>query len=203
MGPGPQKAGGDRCPLTVMGMGVFSRHVDAVVVALSWKRTVVVEQGRWVSRRTAWKPYGGNVRNIRAVKSTEADVVFNMTSGGSPGDIPRSQASAVTAKHTYFEYEELEWHRRRSFSAEGDGPAGVRWPEPALEPDQRVSERRESYRAKLSAGADDGGDEYVTELDEATWRTLRVGLACRLTVGAFTGEVKHLLILRRTGRSGR
>jgi hypothetical protein len=35
-------------------MGVFSRHVDAPVVAPSWRRTVVIEQGRWESRRTAW-----------------------------------------------------------------------------------------------------------------------------------------------------
>ena len=70
------------------------------------------------------------------------------------------------AEHTYFEYEEFEWHRYRSFSAKGDTPADVRWPECTLEPDQRISERRETYHAKFSAN--DGDDEYATELDEAT-----------------------------------
>ncbi len=189
--PFPAGCGRFPCPFTVKGMSVFSRRVDVVVVALSWKRTVVIEQGRWESRRTAWKPSGNNVRNIRTVRATEPDVVFDVDKGQS-GDIPRSAASAVMAKHTYFEYEKLEWRRHRSFSANGDGGADVRWPEYALEPDQRVSERREAYRAKFSAGADGGGDEYVTELDEATWRTLKVGMRCRLTVGAFSEEVKQV-----------
>ena len=53
-------------------MTVFSRQVDAVVAALSWRRTVVVEQGRWRSRRTSWKPpHSDNVRNLRAVQKLE------------------------------------------------------------------------------------------------------------------------------------
>jgi hypothetical protein len=39
----------------------------------------------------------------------------------------------------------------RAFSARGEGPADVRWPECTLEPDQRISERREIYHAKFSA----------------------------------------------------
>jgi hypothetical protein len=174
-----------------MGMSLFSRRIDVVVVTLSWKRTVVIEQGRWKSRRTAWKPHGGNVRNINTVHNTELDIVFDSWLNQPDGDTPRSESRAVMAKHTYFEYEELEWRRYRSFSAEGDGPADVRWPEYALGPDQRESERRETYRAAFAAGAD-GGDEYVTELDEATWRTLEAGLRCRLTVGAFSSEVKRV-----------
>jgi hypothetical protein len=93
-----------------------------------------------------------------------------------------------------FEYEELEWHRYRSFSADGDSTADVRWPEHALEPGQRISERRETYHAKFSANAD--GDEHLTELDEATWRTLKVGLKCRLKMGSFSDEVKQVTPLR-------
>lgn len=96
------------------------------------------------------------------------------------------------AKHTYFEYEELKWQRYRSFSAGGDGPADVRWPEHALGPERRISERREAYRAKFSAGADGDGDQYAAELDEATWRKLKVGKRCRLKVSALTDEVKQV-----------
>jgi hypothetical protein len=169
---------------------VFSRRMAVVVVALTWKRTVVIEQGRWESRRTAWKPSGGNLRNVRKVGETELDVAFDKSRGAD--NIPWSESSPVLAKHTYFEYEEFEWRRYRSFSATGDGPAYVCWPEYVLTPDQRVSERREAYRAKFSAGADGNDDEYVTELDEATWRTLQVGTRCRLTVGAFSDEVKRV-----------
>jgi len=59
--------------------------------------------------------------------------------------LPQSRAYEVMTEHTYFEYEEFEWHRYRSFSAKGDTPADVRWPECTLEPDQRISERRETY----------------------------------------------------------
>ncbi|HEV3381695.1 MAG TPA: hypothetical protein VG142_12025 [Trebonia sp.] len=65
--------------------------------------------------------------------------------------MPRGNAHEVMAKHTYFEYEEFVWHMYRAFSARGEGPADVRWPECTLEPDQRISERREIYHAKFSA----------------------------------------------------
>jgi hypothetical protein len=189
----PSSRGGGRFPgtVTVKDMGIFSRRVDAVVVALSWKRTVVIEQGRWESRRTTWKPHGDNVRNVRTVQATEPDTVFDLDASAANGDIPLTKARAVLAKHTYFEYEEFGWHRYRSFSARGEGPADVGWPAYTLGPDQRVSEQREAYRAKFSAGAG-GGAEYVTELDEATWRTLDVGTRCRLTVGAFSDQVKQV-----------
>jgi hypothetical protein len=88
-------------------------------------------------------------------------------------------------------------------------PADVRWPEYALGPDQRVSERREAYRAKFSAGGEDSEDEYAAELDEATWRTLKAGLRCRLKVGALSGEVKQVIAMaakndgRRSGAASR
>jgi hypothetical protein len=72
-----------------------------------------------------------------------------------------------------------------SVSAKGDSPADVRWSEYTLEPDQRIIEQRESYHAKFAADADGGADEYRADLDEVTWRTLKVGLKCRLKVGAF------------------
>jgi hypothetical protein len=173
-------------------MGMFSRHVDAAVVALSWKRTVVIERGHWESRRTAWKPHGDNVRNLRAVQDVEPDIVIDGNLRRAGASMPRSKSREVMAKHTNFEYEEFEWRRYRSFSVKGDSSADVRWPEYTLEPDQRISERRETYRAKFSADADGGGDEYMTELDEVTWRTLEVGLRCHLKVGAFSDEVKQV-----------
>jgi hypothetical protein len=50
--------------------------------------------------------------------------------------------------------------------------------------DHRVSERREVYRAKFSAGDEDSEDVYAAELDEATGQTLKVG--------ALSGEVKQV-----------
>jgi hypothetical protein len=168
-------------------MSVLARHVDAVVVALNWKRTVVIEQGRWLSRSTAWKPHGDNVRNLRTVQRTEPDIVGGSSMRRAGASMPKSRAYEVMAEHTYFEYEEFEWHKYRSYSAKGDTPADVHWPEYTLEPDQRISERRETYHAKFSANAD--ADEYITELDEATWRTLKVGKRYRLKVGLLSDEV--------------
>lgn len=183
-------------------MGVFSRHVDAVVAGLSWTRTVVVEQGRWHSRRTAWKPqHGDTVRNLRTVQATEPELVWGGDSRRAGASMPKGKSREVMEKHTYFEYEEFEWHKYRSFSARGESTADVRWPEYTLEADQRISEQRETYHAKFSAGTDGDDSEYAAELDEATWRALKVGQKCRLTVGAFSDEVKQVTPPpRRDGR---
>jgi hypothetical protein len=101
--------------------------------------------------------------------------------------MPKSRAYEVMAEHTYFEYEEFEWHKYRTFSAKGETSADVHWPECTLETDQRISERRETYHAKFSVNAD--GDGYVTELGESTWRTLKVGKRYRLKVGLLSDEV--------------
>ena len=165
-----------------------------MVTALSWRRTVVIEQGRWQSRRTDWKPHGDGVRNIRTVRVVEPDLIFDTHTDRKVGGARQSGSHEVMDKHTYFEFEEFRWHKYRSFSAQGDGPADVRWPEYTLGPDQRISERREAYRAKFSvAGEDSEEDEYTAELDETTWRTLKVGLRCRLKVGALSGEVKQVI----------
>jgi hypothetical protein len=173
-------------------MTVFSRQVDAVVAALSWRRTVVVEQGRWRSRRTAWKPAHGHiVRNLRAVQKLEPDIEIEAGMRRAGASMPASKSHEVLAKHTIFEYEEFEWRKFRTFSAKGDGPSGVAWPEHTLEADQRITERRETYHATFTVKGGDG-DEYLTELDQATWRRLRIGRRCRLKIGAFDGEVKQV-----------
>ncbi len=101
-----------------------------------------------------------------------------------------SKSHDVLAKHTIFEYwRNSKWRKFRSFSAKGDGPADVHWPEHALEADQRITERRETYHATFAVKGDDG-DEYLTELDHEIWRTLRVGRRCRLKVGALGDEVR-------------
>ena len=177
---------------TRKGGSVFARHVVATVVALSWKRTVVIERGRWESRRTAWKPHGDNIRHLRTVRSVDPEIAVNETVRGAAPLMPSTSSHEVMAKHTGFEYEEFSWRKYRTFSASGDGPADVRWPEQALEDGQRVSERREVYRATFSAGE----DEYLTELDWATWRRLRTGMRYRLKLSTLSGEIKQVAPLR-------
>lgn len=180
-------------------MSVFARHIQATLVALQWRRTVVVEQGLWESRSTAWKPHGDNVRNLRTVHGVEADIVGGGSMRRAGASMPDSRAREVVSQHTHFEYEELHWHMYRSFTAKGDGPADLRWPEYTLQPDQRISARRESYRATFSADGGGshgghGGGEFTAELDEATWRTLKVSRRYRLKVSAFNDEVKQVTL---------
>jgi hypothetical protein len=186
-------------------MGVFSRQVDAVVTALSWSRTITVEQGRWEHRRTPWKPTRDQtVRDVRTVHVTEADVVGQQGGAGRPwgtegvGGVDR-HSREVFERHTYFEYEELRWHKYRSFTVRGDGPASLRWPEPGLTPGQRVSARREAYRATFAPGPD-GGDEFTAEIGEQAFRDLAVGRRCRLKLGALNGDVRQVTALVRDGR---
>jgi hypothetical protein len=179
-------------------MAVFSRRVDATVVALTWKRSVVVEQAHWVPRRTAWKPHRDNVRNLRTVQVKEGEITSDrsLIPGLRAGSMPATSRE-VLGEHTYYEYEELQWRRLRSFSAKGDGPEDLRWPVYTLEPEQRISEKRETYHATFSVArsagdAGSGAAEYTAELDEATWRALEAGRQCRLTVGTFSDEVKQV-----------
>jgi hypothetical protein len=189
-------------------MSLFSRQRDAVVTALSWSRTVTVEQGRWEHRRTPWKPgHGATVRNLRTVHVTEADVVGPQGGGGRPWGSqgiggPDRRSREVVERHTYFEYEELTWHKYRSFSARGDGPDSLRPPEPALTADQRVSGRREAYRATFAAGPGDD-DTFTAEVDEATFRALAVGRRCRLRVGMLAGDVRQVTPVVRDGHRPR
>lgn len=162
---------------------MFSRHVNAVVAELSWKRTVVIEKGRWEPRDTDWKPWGHNVRNVIKV------VGDKWVREGKGRD-----RHLVDQKHTHFKYEVLVWHRYPCTVA-GDGTAGVRWPRYILGPDQRVGERAESYYAKFSADGDGDEVEYTTELDKATWRILDVGMRCLLKLGAYDDEVKQVTVV--------
>jgi len=174
-------------------MGVFARHVDAVLTGLSWKRTIVIEQGRWAARRTAWKPSGDQVRNLRTVHGAEPEIVGSTRNDRVGPTTGLGQAHEVMAKTTYFEYEEYEWRKYRTFSAKGDSSGDVSWPEHALEPEQRITERRAVYHATFTAGPD--RDEHVAELDEATWRTLRVGHRYQLKLGPLSDEVKQVVRL--------
>ena len=102
-----------------------------------------------------------------------------------------SKSHEVLAKHTIFEYEEFEWRKFRTFSAKGDGPADVHWPEHTLEADQRITERRETYHATFAVKGGGDGDEYVTELDQGP------GDGCRwaagaLKIGGLGDEVKQV-----------
>jgi hypothetical protein len=172
-------------------MSVFGRQVEARVTSLAWRRTVVVEQGFWEFRRTSWKPRGGNVRNIETIHSTEPDIVGGGRNPERPTMAPsRNPAHEVLANHTYYEYQELVWRKHRSLSAKGDSPADLHWPEYTLGPDQRIAQRRESYRATFATK--NTNDELTAELDEQTWRSLkRVGRLVRLRV-SLNDEVKHV-----------
>ena len=139
---------------------MFSRQVDVVVTALSWRRTVVVEQGRWRSRRTAWKPaHGENVRNLRAVQKLEPDIEIEAGMRRAGASMPPSRSHEVLAKHTIFEYEEFEWQVPASAPRATARPTCTgRHPEA----DQRITERRETYHATFAVKGSDE-DEYLTE----------------------------------------
>jgi hypothetical protein len=78
--------------------GVFSGHVDVVVTGLSWRRAVVVEQGRWHHRRADWKPHGDGVRNIRVVRTVEPDLIFDTHTDRRGGSARRSGSHEVVEK---------------------------------------------------------------------------------------------------------
>ena len=68
--------------------------------------------------------------------------------------------------------------------------------------DQRVSGRREAYRATFASGPGDD-DAFTAEVDEATFRTLAVGRRCRLKRGALAGDGRQVTPVMRDGRRPR
>jgi hypothetical protein len=86
----------------------------------------------------------------------------------------------------YYTYEELEWRKGRSLTAGGTDPSAVTWPDYALDPGERVRDKRESYQAAFAAG--DKG--YEADLPEQEWRILEPGGSCILTLGLFGGVKK-------------
>ena len=121
----------------------------------------------------------------------EPDLIFDTHTDRRGGSARQSGSHEVMDKHTYSSTRSSGGASTGRSVPKGTSPADVRWPEHTLGPDQRVSERREAYRAKFSACGEDSEDEYAVELDEATWQTLKVGQRCRLKVGTLSGEVKQ------------
>jgi hypothetical protein len=75
----------------------FARHIQATLVTLNWRRTVVIERGVWESRSAAWKPHGNNVRNLRTLHSNEPGIVGGANWSGRPGALQPSVQRAIPA----------------------------------------------------------------------------------------------------------
>ena len=88
--------------------------------------------------------------------------------------------------HVYYTFEQLEWHKGRSFQASGSDTGDVHWPKYTAESRERVRETQETYSATFTAG----DKHYEVKLPKSEWHALRTDGAYRLTRGLFGGVKK-------------
>src|SRR6266567_1361199 len=156
-------------------MGLFRRRADAVVVELTWRRAVELDDIEWVTVRSQSRP-PDTARNVRVHSEQRFEnVQVGINPNGSPETVmqPRSR--------TVYEFELERWRRGRVIAEEGTGQPGVRWPEYKLGPNERVHKKSESYTAVFTFG--DSGKEHKAKLDEATWQSLEKGSRYHLELG--------------------
>jgi hypothetical protein len=162
------------------------RQVDATVVALAWSRVVVVASQHWVARRSSEHP-GAEVRNLQThTENYWLPVVDGMPGPPADGALPGPTVSSTRTElrtRVYYTYDQVEWGEGRSLTADGSGPADVRWPDEPLAEGEAVRSRRESYTATFTSA----GKQYEASLPEHEWRALEPGSACHLTLGLLGG----------------
>ena len=158
-------------------MGLFRRHADAVVVELTWRRAVELDDIEWVTVRSGSRP-PATARNVRVQSEQHFEnVQVGINANGTP------ETMSELRSRTFYEFELERWTRGRVIAEDGTGQSGVRWPEYKLGPNERVHKKSESYTAVFTLG--DSGEERKAELDEATWRSLEKGSRYHLEVGIF------------------
>jgi hypothetical protein len=164
-------------------MALFGkRQVSAQVTGLAWSRVVQMERQQWEPKRSPLAPPAG-ARNVK--KHTEQFVAG--VTGISTGT-PNGPASGPEAGiRTYFTYEEQEWRKGRTLTAEGTDPSAVTWPDYTLdEPAERIRSKNESYQATFAAA----DKRYEADLAEEEWRALEPGGSYTLSFGLLGGVKK-------------
>jgi hypothetical protein len=86
----------------------------------------------------------------------------------------------------YYTFEQLEWHKGRSFKATGTGTRDVHWPQYTPEARERVRDKKETYSATFTSA----DKQYAVTLPEAEWRALETGGGYSLKLGLFGGVKK-------------
>jgi hypothetical protein len=158
-----------------MVMALFQRHADAVVVELTWRRVVELDDIEWVTVRSQ-SPPPDTARNVRVHSEQHFEnVQIGINPNGSPENMMESRSRRV------YEFELERWRRGRVIAEEGSDQSGVRWPEYKLGPNERVHKKSETYASVFALAG--SGEERKAELDEETWRSLEKGSAYHLELG--------------------
>jgi hypothetical protein len=165
------------------------RQVEARVTAVAWSRVIQLEQQEWVAKRSSWVPRD-DVRNVKKHTEDYWETVTDMLPGapdanGMPGP-PTPQTRMELRTRFYYTFEELEWHKGRSFQAKGTDTGDVHWPQYTPEGRERVRDTKETYSATFTSA----DKQYAVTLPEPEWRALETGGGYRLTLGLFGGVKK-------------
>jgi hypothetical protein len=175
-------------------MALFHRHPDAVLLSVSWKRSIDMEQQEWVEHKSEARPIPFDdvkLRNERQEKEVYYETVYEYeTVTDSDGSHTERLAHKERRTRMVWKWEQLDWCPGRTVEASGDSQDHVRWPDCALAKGEREGERHEEYEAvfEVSRGSGEAGKTHKWTLDdEETWGALEVGAGYHIDLGLFGG----------------
>jgi hypothetical protein len=175
-------------------MALFRRHAAAVLVAVSWQRSIDIEHQDWVERRSQARPLADDVEQDVRNERQEKEVYYETVTEYETTTDSDGNTTTVPMKHKerrtrmVWVYDHLEWCPSRTVEASGDSHADVDWPQYTLEDRERPGEQHETYTAVFETAREGkNAKTREAELDEETWRSLAMGASYHLDLGVFGG----------------
>jgi hypothetical protein len=174
-------------------MALFHRHPDAVLISVSWKRSIDMEQQEWGEKKSEARqlPFDDvELRNERQEKETYWETVYEWeTVTDSDGSHTERVARKERRTRMVWKWEQLDWCPGRTVEASGDSQDDVEWPSYTLADRERAGEQHEEYAAvfETSRGSGKHGKTHEGSLDEATWRSLEIGALYHIELGLLGG----------------
>lgn len=135
------------------------KHVEVVLVDLSWKRSMQVGRSHWEKRESPQKPRG----EVRKVVNLNA---------------------ADPEKKPLWAFEERVWQGLHWIHAEGHDQGYPHWPQDKVRQGEEVKGKRESYHATFIA---DGARRYAKNLSRRRWERLQKDKKYRIGLNTFGG----------------
>jgi len=169
---------------------MFHRHPDAVLIAVSWERSIDIEHQEWVDKKSESRPLPFDdveLRNERQEKEVYYESVTEWETDSDGNSTPATRQERRT--RMVWKWEQREWCKYRTVEATGDSRDDVDWPSCDLEDGDREGEQHEKYVAVFESVRKPGkqGKSHKGELDAATWQSLEMGAVYQVDLGLLGG----------------
>ncbi len=170
------------------GIGVLAFRTSeeqATVTAMSWERSIQVEERRWV-KEDGWDlprdarliRKGEEKKGTKKVQTGTEKVKVGKKDLGNGffedvyEDKPVYKEEPVYATKYYYEVQ--RWFDDRTERSKGSGTDGLRWPDVRIGPNEREGTRTQTYKVTVQTAKDKKTYDYAAK-DEASYKRFTVG----------------------------